>query len=159
MSTAILFRTTITRTIILQLLSMGRLSCPDEFQPFLTCKIKPDLRRAPKITLLLVIICKYFTLRFKWAACCREKCCPFTIIVTENLFTRVQTNFWTDKNLHGSAFRVNETRGTVQFSSEQQTVLQSATQNLHGSVLTGYTGENSPVKNFVRTRVNGVWEK
>ena len=64
LSTAILFRATITRTIILHLLSMDRLSCLSEFQSFLTCKLKPDLRSAPKITLLLVIICKYFTPRF-----------------------------------------------------------------------------------------------
>ena len=30
---------------------------------------------------------------------------------------RVRTNFWTDRNLHGSAFRLHGTRGTAQVSA------------------------------------------
>ena len=156
MSTAILFRTTITRTIILHLLSLERLSCPDEFQPFLTCKIKPDdLRRSPKITMLLVIVVSISRCDFseRPAAVKSAALSPLLLLRT---CLHESTQIFERTNLHGSAFRVNETRGTVQFSSEQQTVLQSATQNLHGSVLTGCTGENSSVKNFFRAHVNNV---
>ena len=46
--------------------------------------------------------------------------------VFKTLFTRVQTNFWADKNLHWFAFRLHGTRGTMQVF-ERQTELQSVT--------------------------------
>ena len=51
---------------------------------------------------------------------------PCSFKQTHTPFTRVRTNFWTDKNLHGCAFRLHGTRGTVQVV-ERQTLLQSVT--------------------------------
>ena len=45
---------------------------------------------------------------------------------TQTPFSRVRTNFWTDKHLHGCAFRLHGTRGTVQVF-KWQTLLQSVT--------------------------------
>ena len=49
------------------------------------------------------------------------------LFVFKTLFTRVQTNFWADKNLHWFAFRLHGTRDTMQVF-ERQTELQSVTE-------------------------------
>ena len=51
---------------------------------------------------------------------------PMFFKQTQTPFTRVRTNFWADKNLHGCAFRLHGTRVTVQVF-ERQTLLQSVT--------------------------------